>query len=63
MQQIINTANQLIVIIVNAIFFLVAYGTVFYLLGVLVYGIIKTAYDRFIPCWKKWYQNRKHKKR
>ena len=35
MEQIINMSNQLIAVIVNVIFFLVVYGTIFYILGVI----------------------------
>ena len=37
MDQIVNIANQLIAVIVNVTFFLVIYGTVFYILGVVIY--------------------------
>ena len=63
MEQIINMSNQLIAVIVNVIFFLVIYGTIFYILGVIIIGIIKTVYDIFSPIWKKWYQDMKRKKR
>ena len=63
MEQIINMSNQLIAVIVNVIFFLVIYGTIFYILGVIVIEIAKTVYDKFIPIWKKWYQDMKRKKR
>ena len=63
MEQIINMSNQLIAVIVNVIFFLVIYGTIFYILGVIIIGIIKTVYDNFSPIWKKWYQDMKRKKR
>lgn len=63
MEQIINMSNQLIAVIVNAIFFLVIYGTIFYILGVIIIGIIKIVYDKFSPIWKKWYQDMKRKKR
>jgi hypothetical protein len=56
-------SNQLIAVIVNVIFFLVVYGTIFYILGVIIIGIIKTVYDKFSPIWKKWYQDMKRKKR
>ena len=41
MEQIINMSNQLIAVIVNVIFFLVIYGTIFYILGVIIIGIVK----------------------
>ena len=63
MEQIINMSNQLIAVIVNVIFFLVIYGTIFYILGVIIFGIVKTVYDKFSPIWKKWYQDMKRKKR
>ena len=63
MEQIINMSNQLIAVIVNVIFFLVIYGTIFYILGVIVFAIAKTVYDKFSPIWKKWYQDMKRKKR
>ena len=67
MEQIINMSNQLIAVIVNVIFFLVIYGTIFYILGVIIIGIAKTVYktvyDKFSPIWKKWYQDMKRKKR
>ncbi len=63
MEQIINMSNQLIAVIVNVIFFLVIYGTIFYILGVIVIEIAKTVYDKFSPIWKKWYQDMKRKKR
>ena len=63
MEQIINMSNQLIAVIVNVIFFLVIYGTIFYILGVLIIGIVKTVYDKFSLIWKKWYQDMKRKKR
>ena len=63
MEQIINMSNQLIAVIVNVIFFLVVYGTIFYILGVIIFGIVKTVYDKFSPIWKKWYQDMKRKKR
>lgn len=63
MEQIINMSNQLIAVIVNVIFFLVIYGTIFYILGVIIIGIIKTVYDKCSPIWKKWYQDMKRKKR
>ena len=63
MEQIINMSNQLIAIIVNVIFFLVVYGTIFYILGVIIIVIIKTVYDKFSPIWKKWYQDMERKKR
>ena len=63
MEQIINMSNQLIAVIVNVIFFLVVYGTIFYILGVIIIGIIKTVYDKFSPIWTKWYQDMKRKKR
>ena len=63
MEQIINMSNQLIAVIVNVIFFLVVYGTIFYILGVIIIGITKTVYDKFSPIWKKWYQDMKRKKR
>ena len=63
MEQIINMSNQLIAVIVNVIFFLVVYGTIFYILGVIIIGIIKNVYDKFSPIWKKWYQDMKRKKR
>ena len=63
MEQIINMSNQLIAIIVNVIFFLVVYGTIFYILGVIIIGIANTVYDKFSPIWKKWYQDMKRKKR
>ena len=63
MEQIINMSNQLIAVIVNVIFFLVVYGTIFYILGVIIIGIIKTVHDKFSPIWKKWYQDMKRKKR
>ena len=47
MEQIINMSNQLIAVIVNVIFFLVIYGTIFYILGVIIIGIAKTVYDKF----------------
>ena len=47
MEQIINMSNQLIAVIVNVIFFLVIYGTIFYILGVIIIGIVKTVYDKF----------------
>ena len=63
MEQIINMSNQLIAVIVNVIFFLVIYGTIFYILGVIIIGIVKTVYDKISPIWKKWYQDMKRKKR
>lgn len=63
MEQIINMSNQLIAVIVNVIFFLVVYGTIFYILGVIIIGIVKTVYDKFSTIWKKWYQDMKRKKR
>lgn len=63
MEQIINMSNQLIAVIVNVIFFLVIYGTIFYILGVIIIGIVKTVYDKFSTIWKKWYQDMKRKKR
>ena len=63
MDQIVNIANQLIAVIVNVTFFLVIYGTVFYILGVVIYGLAKSVYERFSPFWKKWYQDMKRKKR
>ena len=63
MEQIINMSNQLIAVIVNVIFFLVIYGTIFYILGVIIIRIAKTVYDKFSPIWKKWYQDMKRKKR
>ena len=63
MEQIINMSNQLIAVIVNVIFFLVIYGTIFYILGVIIIGIVKTVYDKVSPLWKKWYQDMKRKKR
>ena len=63
MEQIINMSNQLIAVIVNVIFFLVIYGTIFYILGVIIIGIVKTVYDKFSPIWMKWYQDMKRKKR
>ena len=63
MDQIINMSNELIAVIVNVIFFLVVYGTIFYILGVIIIGIAKTVYDKFSPIWKKWYQDMKRKKR
>ena len=63
MEQIINMSNQLIAVIVNVIFFLVIYGTIFYILGVIIIGIVKTVYDKFSPICKKWYQDMKRKKR
>ena len=63
MEQIINMSNELIAVIVNVIFFLVIYGTIFYILGVIIIGIVKTVYDKFSPIWKKWYQDMKRKKR
>ena len=54
MEQIINMSNQLIAVIVNVIFFLVIYGTIFYILGVIIIGFAKSVYDKFSPIWKKW---------
>ena len=44
MEQIINMSNELIAVIVNVIFFFVIYGTIFYILGVIIIGIVKTVY-------------------
>lgn len=62
MEQIINTANQLIAAIVNATFFLVIYETIFYILGAMIRGIAKRLYERFSPFWKRWFQSIKRKK-
>ena len=42
---------------------IIVYGTIFYILGVIIIGIVKTVYDKFSPIWKKWYQDMKRKKR
>lgn len=62
MDQIVTIANQLIAFIVNVTFFLVVYGTAFYFIGVILYGIARTVYERFSPFWKKWYQSIRRRK-
>lgn len=62
MEQIVNIANQLIAVIVNVTFFLVIYGTIFYILGVAIFRIAQSVYARFSPFWRKWYQDMRRRK-
>ena len=55
MELLVNTANELIAVIVNYAAFFIIYGAIFYFIGAVIYQILR-AVKRFLPTWKHWYQ-------
>ena len=56
MEQLVNTANELIAVIVNYAAFFIIYGAIFYFIGAVIYQILRAVIKRFPPTWKRWYQ-------
>ena len=48
MEQLVNTANELIAFI--------SYGAIFYFIGAVIYQVLRAVVKRFLPTWKRWYQ-------
>ena len=56
MEQLVNTANELIAVIVNYAAFFIIYGAIFYFIGAVIYQFLHAVIKRFLPAWKRWYQ-------
>ena len=56
MEQLVNTANELIAVIVNYAAFFIIYGAIFCFIGAVIYQILRAVVKRFLPTWKRWYQ-------
>ena len=56
MEQLVNTANELIAVIVNYAAFFIIYGAIFYFIGAVIYQFLHAVVQRFLPAWKRWYQ-------
>lgn len=56
MEQLVNTANELIAVIVNYAAFFIIYGAIFYFIGAVIYQFLHAVVKRFLPAWKRWYQ-------
>ena len=56
MELLVNTANELIAVIVNYAAFFIIYGAIFYFIGAVIYQVLRTVVNRFLPTWKHWYQ-------
>ena len=55
MEQLVNTANELIAVIVNYAAFFIIYGAIFYFIGAVIYQVLRAVVNRFLPTWKHWY--------
>ena len=62
MEQLVNTANELIAVIVNSAAFFIIYGAIFYFIGAVIYQILRAVAKRFLPTWKRWYQSIRSRK-
>ena len=62
MEQLVNTANELIAVIVNYAAFFIIYGAIFYFIGAVIYQILRAVIKRFLPTWKHWYQTIRSRK-
>ena len=56
MEQLVNTANELIAVIVNYAAFFIIYGAIFYFIGAVIYQVLRAVVNRVLPTWKHWYQ-------
>ena len=56
MEQLVNTANELIAVIVNYAAFFIIYGAIFYFICAVIYQVLRAVVNRFLPTWKHWYQ-------
>lgn len=56
MEQLVNTANELIAVIVNYAAFFIIYGAIFYFIGAVIYQVLRAVVKRFLPTWTRWYQ-------
>lgn len=56
MEQLVNTANELIAVIVNYAAFFIIYGAIFYFIGAVIYQVLRAVVKRCLPTWKRWYQ-------
>lgn len=61
MEQMTNFADSLIYTILNYSLFFLYYGVIFYIIGFVIFWIVKALYHYFSPTWKKWYQAIKNK--
>lgn len=62
MEQMVETANQLISAIVDHTAFFLIYGAIFYLLGYLICAIIRGIFKDLRPVFRRWYQSMKGRK-
>ena len=56
MELLVNTANELIAVIVNYAAFFIIYGAIFYFIGAVIYQVLRAVVNRFLPTWKHRYQ-------
>ena len=49
MEQLVNTANELIAVIVNYAAFFIIYGAIFYFIGAVIYQVLRAVVKRFLP--------------
>lgn len=62
MELLVNTANELIAVIVNYAAFFIIYGAIFYFIGAVIYQVLRAVVNRFLPTWKQWYQAIRNRK-
>ena len=57
MEQLVNTANELIAVIVNYAAFFIIYGAIFYFIGAVIYQFLHAVVKRVLPARKRWSQS------